>query len=300
MEGRSPPSIPSFIKPINPTNEEDDEEQEAIEEIVLEEPPPTATRPRRNTFSFWGTREKEQLAKRTEFDEKIAKEDMNKYVQALIDASEGWESYGWEFVGEERGVTITRTSFANSTVKCIKGVSVIKASPKEVFDVVSNIALYKEFDPKTIADSKVIHTINSQLSTNYMEFAAQFPVSGRDTCFIQYRTRHDGGSYIVAWNSVKDPEMPKRKGIVRAMMANSGFVISPLQNNSLVTFVLQFDLKGWIPSTIMNQMIATQPMILALIEDYIYAKASGASVNNDNNNNVNANVDSQSKQSKIL
>ena len=292
--------VPSSIQPINPINEQDDDDEEVLEEEEVTSEENVTTRPRRNTFSFWGAREKEKIVKRSEFDEKIAQEDMNKYVQALIEASEGWESFGWEFVGEERGVTITRTSFANSTVKCIKGVSVIKATPKEVFEVVSNISLYKEFDPKTISESKVIHSINNQLSTNYMEFAAQFPVSGRDTCFIQYRTRQNDGSYIVAWNSVKDPEMPKRKGIVRAMMANSGFVIVPLQTSSLVTFVLQFDLKGWLPSTLMNQMISNQPMILALIEDYIHAKASGTSVNNENNNNTNTNLDSSTKQAKLL
>jgi hypothetical protein len=192
-------------------------------------------------------------------------------IEMLLDASEGWANYGWEFVCEENGVTITRTSVPKSPLKCTKGVAVMKASPIEVYELVRNIEIYKTWDPK-IVESKLIRKLSDNTSINYLELAPWFPVSARDVCFIQYVKKEKNGTYIVAWRSVEDPLVPKKRGVVRALMSTSGFVITPLQRQSLVTFVLQFDLKGWIPTALMNQVTATQPMILAHIEKELIKK----------------------------
>jgi len=81
---------------------------------------------------------------------------------------------------------------------------------------------------------------------------------------------------VVLWRSVKDPDVPKKKGIVRANMGTSGFVITPLQSNSLVTLVLQFDLKGWVPSGVINQVVASHVMLINCVENQL-KKISGAS-----------------------
>jgi hypothetical protein len=173
-----------------------------------------------------------------------------------------------EFVCEDKGITITRTSIPNSVLKCTKGVAVFKATPKEILDIVSNTEFYKQWDPK-ILDSRSIYTVNSTTSTNYFEFAPFFPVAGRDVCFLQHIKRDNNGSIIVSWHSIKDPEVPKKKGVVRAAMGTSGFVITPLKTtiplSCLVTFVVQFDLKGWIPPALMNSITSGQPMLLFFI-----------------------------------
>jgi hypothetical protein len=169
-------------------------------------------------------------------------------------------------VCEEKGITVTRASIPNSSLKYTKGVAVFKAPPKRVFDIVRNIDIYKRWDSKVI-ESKLIRTVSEKISINYLEFAPFFPVSGRDACFLQYITKR-GKSFVVSWHSVSDVDAPKKKGIVRAKMGPSGFVISPLQNHSLVTFVLKFDLKGWIPPHMINLVSSSQPMmLLACVED---------------------------------
>jgi len=49
-------------------------------------------------------------------------------------------------------------------------------------------------------------------------------------------------------------------------MGISGFVITPIKTciplACLVTFVVQFDLKGWIPPAVMNSITSGQPMVL--------------------------------------
>jgi hypothetical protein len=96
-----------------------------------------------------------------------------------------------------------------------------------------------------------VNAINSHTSTNYIEFAASFPVTGRDFSFLQHIQRESDGTYVVSWHSIKDPSIPKKKGVVRASMGNSGFIITPIKPfepsqpmRSLVTFVVQFDYKG--------------------------------------------------------
>ncbi len=125
--------------------------------------------------------------------------------------------------------------------------------------------MYKKWDPK-ITESKQIHNLNETTSTNYFEFSPFFPVAGRDVCFLQHIHKQKNGSVIVGWHSAKDPDVSKKKGIVRASMGTSGFVITPIKScvplACLVTFVVQFDLKGWIPPAVMNSITAGQPMIL--------------------------------------
>jgi len=224
--------------------------------------------------TFLGIWKEDKTKSREEFDNFLLSKDWDKFADSLVDAAEGWDSYGWEFVCEENGVTVTRTSVPNSSIKCTKGVAVFIASPKDVFEIVKAIPKYKSWDPKII-ESKVIHTLNSNTSTNYFEFGPWFPVSAREVVFVQYTTRQNDGTYVVAWHSVDDPDVSKKKGVVRATMGTSGFVISPLQNQSLVTFILQFDLKGWIPTNTINQITASFPLILDPIYKYLLqSKAS--------------------------
>ena len=160
---------------------------------------------------------------------------------------------------------------------------ILVAAPRDVLDIVTNINSYKKWDDK-ILDSKLVTAINSHTSTNYIEFAPSFPVTGRDFSFLQYIHRQSDGTYVVSWHSIKDDSIPKKKGVVRAAMGNSGFIITPIKPyepsqpmRSLVTFVVQFDykgkttldkrfkIKGWIPHNVMNQITASQPMILYFV-----------------------------------
>lgn len=57
-----------------------------------------------------------------------SRSDWEKLATSLVEAAEGWESYGWEFVNEVEGITITRTSYSETNnknsepVRCTKGV----------------------------------------------------------------------------------------------------------------------------------------------------------------------------------
>ena len=119
-----------------------------------------------------------------------------------------------EFVCEDRGITITRTSVPKSSLKCTKGVTVFRASPKETLAAISNIDYYKKFDPK-ILESKTVSTIDPHTTLNYFEFAPFFPMSGRDFSFVQHVQLQPDNSIIVSWHSVKDNSIPKKKGLVR-------------------------------------------------------------------------------------
>ncbi len=160
-------------------------------------------------------------------------------------------------MAEDSGVTITRTSNGNLTTT--RGVSVFSVKPEQVFEVAKQTAIYQDWNGKIVA-AKRIHDTNESISVNYIEFSAIFPFAGRDVCFVQYATPlKKKGNYIILWHSTKHIECPKKKGIVRARFNTSGFVISPLPSNqSLVTFVLQFDLRGWVPQLVMDQITSMQ------------------------------------------
>lgn len=189
------------------------------------------------------------------FDEP-AKKKLDLLVDQLLDISEGffeslclngqhnsgWDSDGWKFVAEEDSVTITSTS--RSTLNCTRGITTFHLPPAKILPVARQIDLWKNQNWKVTESKMLLEAKNTDLSLNYMEFGGWFPVANRDVVFLQYVTKRKA-AHVVLWHSCKGNNVTKKSGNVRGKISTSGFVITPLMNNqSIVTFVLQFNLKG--------------------------------------------------------
>jgi hypothetical protein len=163
----------------------------------------------------------------------------NSYCRRLI----GWDSDGWRFVAEEEGVSITSTM--RNSLNCTRGISTLTYHPDKVIDIAKNLDHWKKQGWKITESKTIYQTEKEKLSLNYMEFSGWFAVANRDVCFLQYTTKRNG-SHVILWHSCKDSRIPKKIGNVRGKILASGFVITPLMGSqSIVTFVLQFDLKGF-------------------------------------------------------
>lgn len=187
--------------------------------------------------------------------------------EKLLYLAEGMEDSGWEFVIEERGVTVSRTLSVVENVRGTKGVSLLSGTPEQILELITDITNWKKWDPH-VAEAKLIEEYGD-IKINYLQYRQMFPVSSRDVCFLSSVVKHpEDGGYSVVWLSASSSLYAKKSGIVRARFHPSGFVIQPLQGSAscLVTYVLQFDLKGWVPTAVQNGITAQLPLVLCGIE----------------------------------
>eukprot|EP01097_Dermamoeba_algensis_P004801 TRINITY_DN3080_c0_g1_i1.p1 TRINITY_DN3080_c0_g1~~TRINITY_DN3080_c0_g1_i1.p1 ORF type:complete len:381 (+),score=75.91 TRINITY_DN3080_c0_g1_i1:76-1218(+) len=187
--------------------------------------------------------------------------------EQFLKASSGMDDFGWDFVAEESGVTITSTSIPGSSVKCTKGEALIKGSLEDIYLLVSDIENWKTWDPR-VTESRVVKEISSSHRINYLQYQGAFPVGTRDVLFLQSTIEGGPRERFVLWSSIRDDQLPGKSGVTRAQFTSSGFAIREDlgSRNCLVTFVLQFDLKGWVPASVMNAVAISQPMVLHQVD----------------------------------
>mmetsp|Transcript_1833 Transcript_1833/g.3034 ORF Transcript_1833/g.3034 Transcript_1833/m.3034 type:complete len:385 (+) Transcript_1833:6-1160(+) len=199
-----------------------------------------------------------------------------KFNQLELTAS-GMACHGWQFVCEENGVTVTRTGeTASAGFTVTRGTVHIHFAPNDIYELVANVPLYTRWvEQITISDCK--RKISAASSYNHLEFAGYWPVSGREVYFVQHAARKKDGTVLVLWSSdsIAEKSFPMKKGTVRADVGPSGFVIQPLDKSvtgqgktiSLVSCVLQFNMKGWIPASYADSVSTVQHFLLSAVMD---------------------------------
>lgn len=113
-----------------------------------------------------------------------------------------------------------------------------------------------------------------------------WPVSGREVLFVQTAARKPDGTILVLWwpDETAEARIKQRKGVVRASVGPSGFVIQPLDESvtgpdrqvCLTTCVLQFDMKAWIPASWTDGIATVQHFLLASVIDQLAKVSVGA------------------------
>lgn len=71
--------------------------------------------------------------------------------------------------------------------------------------------------------------------------------------------------------SYQNPFIPEVKGIVRAELVIGGWLVTPKPNNEgcHVIYIIQTDLKGSIPTRVVNSVSQQQPLLIASIKNFI-------------------------------
>jgi hypothetical protein len=109
----------------------------------------------------------------------------------------------------------------------------------------------------------------------YMAFKGKFPVAPRDFCLACSYKKDADGKYVQIVRSVYDEEVPVVPGFVRAKLLTSGFIITPYRVTgrdklmSLVTYIVQFDPKGWLPTFVANKLAEYHPLSIARIRSFL-------------------------------
>lgn len=194
---------------------------------------------------------------------KIGKESCDR----LVLASAATERDGWLTVGTTKGVIIMKKppKKGEASVNCIKGTGIINAPPEFVYRIVKDPENNSKLDD-LLKESRIIDHITGTTVLAHLLFKGVWPAAPRDFTMISTAGRYNETTLIQAAVSVVDPRLPEEKGYVRGNIVCGGYVIKVCPGKpeqSEVTYVSQAELKGNIPTFVVNKVTESQPQCIS-------------------------------------
>lgn len=164
-----------------------------------------------------------------------------------------------------------------SALKLIKGVTTMVGTAQEMFVYLSQPEAFDE--QMRVADTLYIGgRVLSQgphCIVAHAKFRTPPGISNRDFCFYNYFSMPDEHTAVsVAW-SIQDPACPSSDDFVRGEILVSGYIARDLPNGEgcELTYVVQVDLKGWLPAWVLNLVAADQADNVTRIADFFKRQA---------------------------
>eukprot|EP01119_Soliformovum_irregulare_P022692 TRINITY_DN7819_c0_g1_i6.p1 TRINITY_DN7819_c0_g1~~TRINITY_DN7819_c0_g1_i6.p1 ORF type:complete len:696 (-),score=120.46 TRINITY_DN7819_c0_g1_i6:1265-3352(-) len=169
------------------------------------------------------------------------------------------EESGWTILKVQDGVTVSKKDLGYS-INCCKGHGFVAAP------ISALLALFKDLPRRTEWDAlfkegTIVHQFNEDCVINRQAFKAVFPTTARDFC--TYTMSVDLGDRVaIVSTSVECPECPEVKGYVRGEILVGGFLLTPQPQGTHLIFLTQVDLKGNLPTSVVNVATQKQPLCI--------------------------------------
>lgn len=162
----------------------------------------------------------------------------------------------WEKVHEENTRGMIEVYQYKARPMCYKVISVMNNTPEATFDLMSEIERRIEWDP-LCEEAKTIASVSPGVKLLYMRTKGIWPTASRDTLVLGTIKKVGEDSYLNVTTSIEHPLMPPRtqEKFVRMETAVAGQIFMPepgQPNKCRVIQVLDADLKGWIPASLVQ------------------------------------------------
>ncbi|KAI8921369.1 hypothetical protein DFJ77DRAFT_414979, partial [Powellomyces hirtus] len=238
---------------------------------------PTTTRSSTTSSSVLDMPAPKLLAEEPAAPEPVSTNPHNEAANLSLRLLQGLEpkEAGWTPHSENQGVQISLKTIAGAPMPMVRGDAVLKAphTAQQVLSVVKSASARKLWDGR-FEDGRALVNYNLDEALMYSQQKGTFPVSGRD--FVTTNLTHfdpDGTIYYTA-TSVVDRASPTDSKRVRAHLTVAGWIIKPLpQGGVAVTYIVQVDIKGNVPSSIIKVIQTQTPLCIAEIFKYIADKS---------------------------
>ncbi|XP_028395979.1 kinesin-like protein KIF16B isoform X2 [Dendronephthya gigantea] len=183
---------------------------------------------------------------------------------------------GWRYDGHEKDVHLLRKEDDCEAIHSFLGRGIIRASPRTVLQTVSTPPSRFVYD-RMLKNIRIVEKIADNLTIVHMvhETTRCLFKTSRDFCFVSMDREKDG-KLILACQSVEHQSCPEVRGIQRAKILSSGWVIEPItvkgQACSLVWYLTQVFLGRSIPSKLVQLVSKRQPLSVAYLREYLVAE----------------------------
>ncbi|KAL4640026.1 steroidogenic acute regulatory protein, mitochondrial-like [Arapaima gigas] len=167
---------------------------------------------------------------------------------------------GWKIeISEEKGDVIYSKTLPGSR-KVFRLEAVLDASPEELYDhLFLKVEKMKQWNPniqnikvlKQIGDSTMVtHEVSAETAGNL--------VGQRDFLSVRHCSKQKSCIYLAGMATELDSFPPQKGFVSRAQDGPTCIIIQPTGDNtgrSRFTWLLNMDLKGWLPKSIVNQAL---------------------------------------------
>jgi len=130
---------------------------------------------------------------------------------------------------------------------------------------------YKKWD--TMLTSAVYLELKTEgtydLEVMYQKYQSPPMIKNRDLALFGVVVKLEDGRWLCSYTSIEDEKkLPLDSNFVRAEVLESGYVLKPIkgedgQDSTFVTYIVQLDPKGWIPTWAVNATATEQAKVLA-------------------------------------
>jgi len=173
------------------------------------------------------------------------------------------EDGDWRVTTHAKGVNVQARHVA-APVKLVKGQGFIRASPTEVLEMIRNASKRPEWDSMCDYGS-IVKTYGPNSDLIYLSYQGKLGVCARDLSLVRAWKEYDDGTVVLVAHSVDDKDVPKVAGKVRAELRDCGYVIRPCGEGSMLMYVIQLDMKGYVPLFFTNLIQTQHPLILSVM-----------------------------------
>jgi len=174
------------------------------------------------------------------------------------------DPFSWTSLGTRGGVVMDQSTLSgDSKVHCLRGVAA--RVPLPVATVAHTL---RQMDNMPLMNplcnlTREVMKYDSDHSVMYSQIAlGKRPlVSDRDFVCFSAHFNLPSGAYAVCGKSVITDKCPNDRSHVRGEIKVIGFVVEAVKGHpeeSSVTYVMQSDPKGWLPSALVNRVAAVQ------------------------------------------
>jgi len=193
-------------------------------------------------------------------------------IDAAIEAFRTFcgEEDKWKPAKEQDGVKVHTRTVEGSSLSVARGIVTVKAPLQKCLDFAMDASKRTSWD-KVIKESHKVRDTEDGHQIFYMLSVAKFPASPRDFLIDLYTKRYDDKSVIIWGKCPEKEEVEPVKGVVRGKCISSGYIFVPNEDDTstTITFVMQLDMGGWIPASIVNMVMVDEPLCLAQFRNLV-------------------------------
>lgn len=199
-------------------------------------------------------------------------------VEKILTLSTGTEQDGWVPLGANKDVFMSKKPpQRGEQLNIVRGNGIIRAPPAFIVRVLKNPKFTTRFD-EMLRESRFLDEISDGVRIVHLSYKAVWPTAPRDFSLLSVSGQLNDSTWIQIGLSITDPRIPEQKGHVRAHLVVGGYVLVECPDNpdvSEVTYATKVDLKGSVPSFVVNKVTSNQPLCvhhLRTVVESLYAE----------------------------
>jgi len=183
-------------------------------------------------------------------------------LSAFCISQKAYADSTWKQIKNKDGIKVYSRKIEGSSLLAFRGVATINTSIGTLINVINDRSRHKEWVMR-LAESDTVTFFSPLESIEYTHVYGIWPIGDRDVVFHSKAIINQAkGEVFLLMHSVTNPAMPEKKGIVRAELMESKYILTTVsKGKTLIEAEFHGDPKGWVPAWVANFFQRSWPFV---------------------------------------